>query len=218
MDFRKILTDNWAIKLVSLALSVTLWLYVTSTGKTEITLTIPIELRNVPQGMTVVGDVAGALEVRLQGQERVLRDISIGKKVVGVLDLSQSREGENTVPVSPDDISRPVGVTVMHLSLSEIKVKLEPLLRKVFRLKPVLRGAPAPGYRLSGITVTPARITVEGPESVMKTLAKLETMPIDIQGAREYLTVEPKINYQGKPVKLLEKDIMVRVNIEGMRK
>ncbi len=218
MNFRKILTDNWAIKLVSLALSVTLWFYVTSTGKTEITLTIPIELRNIPQGMMVVGDVAGVLEVRLQGQERVLRDISIGKKVVGVLDLSQSREGENTVPVSPDDIRRPAGVTVMHLSLSDIKVKLEPLLRKAFRLRPVLRGAPAPGYRLAGIAVTPSRITVEGPESVMKTLDKLETMPIDIQGDTADVTVEPKIDYQGKPVKLLEKDIMVRVNIERMRK
>jgi hypothetical protein len=43
-------------------------------------------------------------------------------------------------------------------------------------------------------------------------------MPIDIQGAREGLTVEPKIDYQGQPVKLLEKSIIVRINIERTRK
>ena len=46
----------------------------------ELTLSVPLELRNIPQGMAVVGDVIKNLDVRLQGQERVLRDITSGKK------------------------------------------------------------------------------------------------------------------------------------------
>jgi len=218
MDYRKLLFDNWGIKLVSLGLSLTLWFYVTSKGKTEMTLTVPLELRNVPQGMTVVGDVVGSLEVRVQGQERVLRDISIGKKVIGILDLSMTTVGENTVRISPDDIRRPEGVTVTYMSLSEIKVKLEPLVRKILRLKPVLHGAPAAGYRLAGITVTPPKITVEGPASMMSSLVILQTMPIDVQGSHESLTVEPKIDYQGQSVKILDKSIVVRVEIERVSK
>jgi len=218
MDYRKLLFDNWGIKLVSLGLSLTLWFYVTSKGKTEMTLTVPLELRNVPQGMTVVGDVAGSLEVRVQGQERVLRDISIGKKVTGILDLSMTKVGENTVSISPDDIRRPEGVTVTYMSLSEIKVKLEPLVRKVLRLQPVLHGSPAAGYRLAGITVTPPKITVEGPASMMSSLVILQTMPIDVQGTHESLTVEPKIDYQGQSVKILDKSIVVRVNVESVSK
>jgi YbbR domain-containing protein len=218
MDHRKLLFDNWSIKLVSLGLSLTLWFYVTSKGKTEMTLTVPLELRNIPQGMTVVGDVAGSLEVRVQGQERVLRDISIGKKVIGILDLSMTKVGENTVRISPDDIRRPAGVTVAYMSLSEIKVKLEPLVRKILILKPVLHGAPAAGYRLAGITVTPPKITVEGPASMMSSLVMLQTMPIDVQGTQESVTVEPKIDYQGQSVKILEKNIVVRVNVERVSK
>jgi YbbR domain-containing protein len=218
MDYRKLLFDNWAIKLVSLGLSLTLWFYVTSKGKTEMTLTVPLELRNIPQGMTVVGDVAGSLEVRVQGQERVLRDISIGKKVTGIIDLSMTKVGENTVRISPDDIRRPAGVTVTYMSLSEIKVKLEPLVRKILSLKPVLHGAPAAGYRLAGIKVTPPRITVEGPASMMSSLVILQTMPIDVQGTKENMTIEPKIDYQGQSVKILDKSIVVRVNVERASK
>jgi YbbR domain-containing protein len=218
MDYRKLLFDNWGIKLVSLGLSLTLWFYVTSKGKTEMTLTVPLELRNIPQGMTVVGDVAGSLEVRVQGQERVLRDVTIGKKVIGILDLSMTKVGENTVRISPDDIRRPAGVTVTYMSPSEVKVKLEPLVRKIFKLQPVLHGAPASGYRLAGITVTPPKITVEGPAGVMSTLVRLQTMPIDIQGAQESATIEPKIDYQGQSVKILDKSIVVRVNIERVNK
>lgn len=214
MDFRKLLFDNWGIKLLSLGLALTLWFYVTSKGKTELTLAVPIELRNIPRGMAVVGDVAGSLEVRVQGQERVLRDITTGKKVVGVADLSMTSVGENTVRISPDDIKRPSGVSVTYMSLSEMKVQLEPLMRRTFRLRPVLHGSPAAGYRLAKLSVSPPRISVEGPASVIKPLESLQTMPIDIQGTKESVTVEPRIDYGGKSLKILDKDIAVRIIIE----
>jgi YbbR domain-containing protein len=218
MNIRNILLDNWGIKLVSLGLSLTLWVYVTSKGKTEMTLTVPLELRNIPQDTAVVGNVAGSLEVRIQGQERILRDITVVDKMVGIIDLSMTKIGENIVHISPDDIKRPADVTVTHMSLSEIKVKLEPLVRKTFRLKPVLHGIPAAGRRIAKITIIPPRITVEGPESLMTALSQLQTMPIDIQDAKETMTVEPKIDYQGQPVKLLDKNIAVRVIIERVNR
>jgi YbbR domain-containing protein len=218
MDLRRPLFDNWGIKLLSMGLALTLWFYVTSKGKTEMTLTIPLELRNIPQDMAVVGDVAGSLEARVQGQERALRDVSTGKKVVGVADLSMAKIGENTVRISPDDIRRPSGVAVTYLSPTDIKVKLEPLVRRTFRLRPVLHGAPAAGYRLAKISASPANITVEGPSGVIKTLESLQTMPIDIQGAKESVTLEPKIDYRGKQVKILDKNIAIRITIERVNK
>jgi len=218
MNLRSILVENWGIKLVSIGLSLILWFYVTSKGKTEMTLAVPLELRNIPQNMAVVGSVASSLEVRVQGQERVLRDITTGKKVVGILDLSMTKEGENVVPLSPDDISRPPDIVVTHMSLSEVKVRLEPLIRKTFRLKPIIYGTPASGYGLKNIVVTPPKITVEGPSSVVKMLDRLQTMPIDVQGAAESMSVEPKIDYQGQSVKLIEKDVAVRIIIERVNR
>ena len=218
MNLRSMLVENWGIKLISLALSLTLWFYVTSKGKTEMTLTVPLELRSIPQNMAVVGPVASSLEVRVQGQERLLRDITTGKKVVGILDLSMTKEGENVVRLSPDDISRPADIVITHMSLSEVKVRLEPLIRKTFRLKPVIHGTPASGYRLKTIVITPPKITVEGPSSVIKTLDSLQTMPIDIQEAAANMSIEPKIDYQGQSVKLLEKNVEVRIIIERMNR
>jgi YbbR domain-containing protein len=218
MKIRPIVAENWGIKLISLGLSLTLWFYVTSKGKTEMTLTVPLELRNIPQNMTVVGPVASSLEVRVQGQERVLRDITSGKKIVGILDLSMTKEGENLVRLSPDDISRPSEVAVTHMSLSEVKVRLEPLIQKSLRLRPIVNGSPARGYRLKSIVIAPQKVTVEGPASVVKMLDSLQTMPIDIQGAAENRSIEPKIDYQGQSVKLLDKNIEVRIIIERMNR
>ncbi len=218
MKMRSIVFDNWGIKLVSLGLSLTLWVFVTSKGKTEMTLTVPLELRNIPQNMAVVGNVAGSMEVRIQGQERALRDITVGDKMVGIIDLSMTKAGENLVHISPDDIKLPADVNVTHMSLSEIIVKLEPLVRKTFRLDPVLHGVPAAGHRLAKIIVIPPRVTVEGPKNLMTALSRLQTMPIDIQDAKQTMTVEPKIDYQGQPLKLLDKNIVIRIIIERVHK
>jgi YbbR domain-containing protein len=218
MNLRGIVFDNWGIKLVSLVLSVTLWFYVTSKGKSEMTLMVPLELRNTPRNMAVVGNVTGYIDVRVQGQERLLRDITVGKKVGGILDLSLAQAGENIVRLSPDDIKRPSGVSVTHISPTEITVKLEPLLRKSFRLKPVLRGAPGSGYRITGTKVMPSRITIEGPGSAVSVFDRLQTMPIDIQGATQTVTLEPRIDYQGQSVKISEQHIIVTIFIERVKK
>jgi len=218
MNLRNIIFDNWGIKLVSLVFSVTLWFYVTSKGKTEMTLTVPLELRNTPYHLAVVGSVTGYVDVRVQGQERLLRDIAVEKKVGGIIDLSMATAGENVIRISPDNIRRPSGVAVTYITPSEITVKLEPLMRKALRLTPLLHGAPAAGYRISRIKVEPSRITIEGPASALSVFNKLETLPIDIQGADATVTVDPKIDYQGQPLKILEQRIVVFIFIERMRK
>ncbi len=208
-NLRSLFVENWTIKLASLLLAVTLWFYVTSKGKTEVSFTIPLELRNIPSGMAVVGDVPAKLEVRLQGQERLLRDTNIGRKIIAAADLSIAREGMNVLRISPDDIRRPSGVFVTYLSPFDIRVNLERLVRKTVRLRPILSGV-APGRR-ADLTVSPARITVEGPSSAMKGLTSLPTLPIDVAGIKGRVTVQPRIDYQGRPVKILDQDISVTI-------
>lgn len=214
-QLRGLFIENWAIKLASLLLAVILWFYVTSKGKTEVSLTVPLELRNIPVGMAVVGDVPGTLEVRVQGQERLLRDMSISRKIVAAADLSLAHEGANVLRISPDDIRKPSGIAVTHLAPYDLKVSLERLVRKSIRLRPVISGV-APG-RVARTTVTPARITVEGPSSAMEQLTHLTTLPIDVSNIKDRVTVEPRIDYRGQPVKILDKDISVTVVLRKER-
>ena len=217
MDLRRIFLENWPIKLASMVLAVSLWFYVTSKGKTEVSLTVPLELRNIPQEMAVVGDVPGTVEARFQGQERALREIATGKKVIGSIDLSLGREGENIIRISPDDIRKPSGVTVTHLSPYEITVKLDRIVRRTISLKPIVTGTPAAGYRLGNVSVSPPKITLEGPQASVGLLSALRTMPIDITGMNETVTVEPRIDFRGRPVKVIEQDIRIHITIRKER-
>lgn len=213
MPYRRIFLENWAIKLISLLLALMLWFYVTSKGKSETTLSVPLELQNIPHGQIIVGDVVGRIEVRVQGKDRTIREITSGNKVFSVLDLSHATLGENIIRLSPDDIRRPAGVSVTRISPHEFKVILEPLVKKPYKLKVRLWGSPAAGFTASGISVKPLRVTAEGPQSVMQAIETVQTMPIDINGARDNIIIEPKIDYEGKPFKIIDPEIVVKISV-----
>lgn len=215
IDLRSLIFESWGIKLVSLVLSLSLWFYVTSKGKAEITITAPLELRNIPPGMAVVGDVPRNIEVRLHGQERAMRDITAERRVMGIIDISGAVAGENIIRISPDDIKRPSGVSVSRISPYEIRVRLEPIFRKRVRLEIHTRGNPAAGFLIAESSAEPAFVTVEGPKSLLKSLSALRTAPIDINGATKDLIIEqPKIDYRGRPLRIIEKDVKVRISIQ----
>jgi YbbR domain-containing protein len=217
MDVRGIFTENWPIKLASLILAVTLWFYVTSRGKTEVTTVVPLALRNVPEDMVVVGDVPASLTVRVQGQERALRDAALAKRIVGNVDLARAKEGENLVHLSAEDIQTPSGVVVTSLEPYELSIRLDRLTQKVLRLRPLVTGRPAPGHRLGKVSVSPQNVTLEGPAGAVGSFASLQTMPHDITGMEETAVVRPRINFQGRPVKVLEQDVTLTITIQKER-
>jgi YbbR domain-containing protein len=96
-------------------------------------------------------------------------------------------------------------------------VKLDRLARKSLQLKPVLTGRPATGYRIRSVSVTPPRVTLEGPAAVIGSFTMLQTLPVDVSGMRENTTTEPRIDFQGKPVKVLEQDIRITITLQKER-
>src|SRR4029079_3466980 len=55
-------------------------------------------------------------------------------------------------------------------------------------VNPVISGAPAPGFRIAGITVDPATVTVEGDAEQLTTLIQVDTAPVSVAGATAGVT------------------------------
>ena len=52
--FRGMLLENWGLKLLSLAFATLLWLFVVGEKRSEVSLSLPLELIQVPEDMVVV--------------------------------------------------------------------------------------------------------------------------------------------------------------------
>lgn len=215
---RDIFLNNLLLKLISLFFAVTVWFYVTPIAPRdtlEVNYVLPLELKNIPDNMMTVGKIKDHINVRLKGRQGVIKDIDPGQLSVGI-DLSSAREGMRSYKINPDNINLPAGVEVVRIDPKTIKIDMVKLVRKDVDVKVNILGRPAPGYRVKKVSVTPSRITIEGPESEIRHLSLLEEgLSVNVTGRRYSFTKEVKIGLPLHNARVLGKDtIVVDVEVE----
>jgi len=212
---KTLLLDNSLIKIVSLLFAVILWFYVNSQGGAEVEITVPLELRNMPARLVVVGDMLDDVTVRVKGRERVLQEI-MARPPRAVLDLKDGREGGNVMFLDPSAITVPANAKITRINPRRILVRMEPLLRKEVPVFVYVTGEPAPGYRIGRVEAHPGSVTVEGPRSVVDPLLRLETEPIDATGARKTIDREVRLNLLGKEIQVEpQKPVRIKIHLSG---
>ncbi len=128
MDWlRRLLLQNWWLKLLSLALAYALWAWVvpTESGPVEIGFSVPLELANVPRGLEVTGEIPARIHLHLRGSESRLRRL-LPEEVGIVLDLRNAKPGNHVFRLTPAQVEAPPGVAVVRITPEEVHLRLTP--------------------------------------------------------------------------------------------
>jgi YbbR domain-containing protein len=176
--------DHLGLKLFSILLGFTLWYAVAREQDAEFTLSIPIELRDLPEGLEVVEESVQQVEVRLRGAAEVLRRLNPQDVNVGV-DLREAEPGERLAYLTVQDVTAPFGARVARVTPTTVRIVLDRTVERSVEVIPRVVGSPAAGFELAEIEVTPQRIEVIGPSSRVAGLEQVTTEPISVDGLRE---------------------------------
>jgi len=198
--FRK----NWVLKLLSLGFALLLWFFVVGEEKAEVSISIPLEIINIPADMVIANDVPSNIDVRVYGPRSMIRAMAT-KGILRTIDLQDAKPGKITVHISPDSLSLPGAVRVLRIQPSNVEIVLEPLVLSDFPVKPVLKGKVAKYYKVLDAYVNPPRVVLSGPESVIKAMKEVRTFPVDLDEASDDITREVGLDLQGLHVSLEEK-------------
>jgi YbbR domain-containing protein len=117
------LVHHWELKLLALAFSAALWVFVMSSEKTNVTLPLPVELDGVPSGLVVTSERPDTVDVQLHGLRSALLRVAPDALRVRI-NLAGSRPGEVVVGLAPDLIMVPPGVSVVRITPSVVRVGL----------------------------------------------------------------------------------------------
>ena len=183
---------NPGLKVVSVVLAALLWLTVSRDQVVERSIRVPLEFRNIPEGIEIVGDSPGTVDVRVRGASTVLSRIDVGE-VVAVLDLHGARVGQRLFHLLTDQVRAPFGVQIAQISPPTVSLAFERSAAKMVPITPAIEGTPAPGYLAGKVSSIPETVEVVGPESRLKRLTEATTEPITIENAtrtiRDVVTV-----------------------------
>jgi len=199
------LFDNAGLKALSLLLAVVLWFVVAGEKTAEIGLEVPVELRNLPENLEVVGDAVNTVEVRLRATPAIVRQIE-RQDVSLRIDLDGLEAGEHFFHLTEAAVRRPFGVTVVKLSPASITLQLERTLTRELPVEARVVGTPAVGYAVVEVQVEPETVLISGPRTRVAALASVYTEAISAEGAQASITKvvtigipDPLVRLQGDP-------------------
>jgi YbbR domain-containing protein len=194
---------NFWLKFLAALIAIGLWFIVAGEHVVERNLRVPLEFRNVPAGMEIVGDPPVTVDVRLRGSSGILGRLEPGEVTV-MLDLTNARRGMRLFHFQADEVDRPFGVDVVQIQPPTLSLDLQPTATRRVPVVPALEGEPAPGYRVSGVRSDPATVEIIGPEEHVKQITEATTEPVPIEGATSYIRDVVTIGLVRSTVRLRE--------------
>lgn len=190
---RDILKRNLGYKLVSLALAIVFWIWITSLTEPaslwgKQTLDVPLVIYNQPSNLVVISNIP-SITVRVDNNNN--QGINI-KNLFAYVDLKDAVAGEHSYQVFMD---APEGVKVESISPSNVVLKLDTVKDKIVPVLVSITGTPASGYVLGNPVITPPVVNVRGPTSILEKLEDV-SVEVDVTGARETMRVARPVTFK----------------------
>lgn len=213
---RKILIQDWGLKLLAVAITATLWLAVTDQNEPK-TLRVPgVQLNFLKQkGVEISNELPSSVEVILTGSPDRLKDVEQGG-LVATVDVTGQKPGERVVRFTPDHVRMdlPPGVKIQGFQPSSLPIRLEPSTEMQIDVEIKFEGKLPEGYELAGFSTSPAKIRVSGPSDHIAALRKATTETVWLDGKTESFSLSNvAINIPDPKIAILDPIVSLRVEI-----
>jgi YbbR domain-containing protein len=221
---KRLLVNNFVIKIVAFFLALILWMYVSSNNLPnfqDLTTTfsdVPLAYRNLDESLTIIR-IPVEVDVLLSGSADAINAVRPQELEVYV-DLRGL--GEGTHRITPNALI-PRGVRVENFRPSQVTVEIEEIINQQKPVVIQLLGEQAAGFNLGEPRIEPDQVFVRGPRSALPEVLQIRAV-VDISGldndVNETVTLVAKDQF-GRPVEgiiINPSEVNVRISIKEPQK
>ena len=210
---KKLLFSNPGIKILSLVLAISMWIFVTYRGQSEMAVDAPIGFKNVPKGLELLRESAKTVTLNLRGQESLLKSLR-PMDINVVIDLSHAKRGETTYYLDKNAVIVPGTVDILRVEPTSVRVVLDESMVKTLPVKASVIGSPEKGFRIVSVDVKPSAVTVEGAKTELERIAVLRTEAVDVSGFDSDIRETVRLNINGRNVRTRTPEVTVNIAIK----
>jgi YbbR domain-containing protein len=212
LDFvRRYVFANLALKLLSLALAVGLWLAITHDPISEVEVTVPIEFRHVPTNLEISSMNIPEAQVRVRGPERVIHQLRPADVHVEV-EISGVKPGERTFDLTAQQVHQPRALEVVQVVPSQVRLSFDTGITRQVPVRPRVIGVFTPGVRIAEVLASPATVAIAGPKQRVEAVEAATTDPVDASGTMSRSTFVTSA-YVADPLVQVVHPVPVRVTV-----
>lgn len=175
----------WATTTLTWALLTCTALMVSAAPDTvDANIKIPVVTSKVAQGLIMVGPSVKGIEIQVAGSAKRMKVLQ-ESKLEYELDLTGLNDGIHTIPIVPEQIRLPQGISILKLNTRSITLRIDKEIRKKIPIAVSLHGEAAPGFHVTEALAMPDRAVLRGPRHILDDIEHVSTNPIDLAGASE---------------------------------
>lgn len=212
----KHLVNNPGLKVLSLLLSVILWMVVVKMADPDanksFSVSVEILNKNVITEMGKVPGVVGNSDIAMfsiTGPRSYVEKMSSDDFKV-TADLSQldfNQDGDvKLVPIEITAKKNEKWITIMQRTVN-LQITLEDLSEKKFVITPEVVGTPAEGCAIGAVEVVPNLLTISGPESIVSRISRVSAA-INVDGVSSDVTDNVVPTLYDKDEKVIASDLL----------
>lgn len=176
------LTHNLRLKLLSLLVASTLWLFFAHRVESvQRTYEVPIEYRGQPKRWYVEDPKPISARVEFTGSERAFDDVKTAQLKLSV-DMRHLTKGTQRIALKDAQLDTPTGLSVTDITPHTLTLTAHEMVKKKITVQPQIQGKPAAGYTVKKVVTQPGRLQVRVPKALASGVTEVQTEPISVEG------------------------------------
>lgn len=209
---KKGIFSNIGIKILSVALAISLWVFVTYRGQAEIVIDVPLEFKNIPENLELLRQTARQVSLNISGHERFLKVLRPADVRVFV-DLSNAKKGESVYYLDEDNVISPRIVKVIRVEPTSVKITFDESISRIVPVRAYIIGSPEAGYKIKSVDIMPSSVEIEGAKTEVERIALLRTEPVDITGIDSDIIQNVRLDTKGRNIRTKISEVTVKITI-----
>ncbi|HKO98876.1 MAG TPA: CdaR family protein [Pyrinomonadaceae bacterium] len=210
---RRILLEDWGLKLLALAVTIVLWMAVTGQNA-PVTQRYGVQLTFLrPQGMEISNDPPDSVEVILTGSPAKLAEM--GPRLAAIVDIADQKPGERVIRLNDRaQITLPSGVTIQGFRPSTANIRLEPVVESQVNIEVKFEGTLPEGYEVGTVSCSPGMVRLRGPADRINLQRKATTETVSLDRKTETFTLAGVAVITSDPkIEMLDPTVNIKVEV-----
>jgi hypothetical protein len=187
---RKRINIDFPVAALASLIALLLWFHVITEKEYTEEVDVPLTVDDQPQGLVLLSAPPPTVRLKIRGTGKELLKYNLGRarRSASVVAANAAR-GEMVYSLSEEDLELPYGLSLVEIFDGELRLDFDSRAKKSVRVRPRATGSPEEGYTVLEKMVEPERISLSGPETLMRHVEEVETMPLDVGGRSESFQV-----------------------------
>jgi hypothetical protein len=183
---------NLIPKVISLLLSLILWVHVVKEKMSEISVKFPITFNGLDDNYVISGISTKIATVKINGYKDEIKDIN-SRNIKLIVDLSSAEPGYySTYPIECHKIDF-TGNYEVSVDPEKVEILLEKKISRMVKVIPEFKGIVKDDLMIGRVKIIPEYIKIDGPLSIINNIGVIFTENISIDDKTETFKMDAKI-------------------------